>query len=109
MNDVAEIEAPFAPLKSDEIIPMPTSELEGELVLPVPADAPLVPQTHFALGQPTERWFYHDAAGAILFAIFRFDKADGSKEFLPLTLWRNAQGLGWRWKSVPPPRPLYNL
>src|SRR5262249_53026150 len=39
----------------------------------------------------------------------RFDKADGTKEFLPLTVWRNTQGLQWRWKSVPAPRPLYNL
>jgi uncharacterized protein (DUF927 family) len=109
MNDVAQIEAPFAPLRSDQVIPIPTSESEGELVLPVPADAPLMPKTHFALGQPTERWFYHDAAGAVLSAIFRFDKADGSKEFLPLTLWRDAQGLRWRWKMVPVPRPLYNL
>ena len=109
MNDIAEIEAPFAPLRSDEIKPMPTSESEGELVLPVPADAPLMPQAHFKLGQLTERWFYRDPAGAVLFAILRFDKADGSKEFLPLTIWRNAQGLHWRWKSVPTPRPLYNL
>jgi uncharacterized protein (DUF927 family) len=85
------------------------SESEGELVLPVPSDAPLMPQTHLALGQPTDRWVYHDAAGVVLFAVSRFDKADGSKEFLPLTLWRSAQCLRWRWKSVPAPRPLYNL
>ena len=41
--------------------------------------------------------------------MLRFDKSDGGKEFRPLTLWRDAQGLRWRWKSVPPPRPLYNL
>ena len=45
----------------------------------------------------------------MLFVISRFDKADGGKEFLPLTLWRDAQGLRWRWNSVPAPRPLYNL
>ena len=45
----------------------------------------------------------------MLFEVLRFDKPDGDKEFLPLTLWRDAQGLRWRWKSVPAPRPLYNL
>ena len=79
------------------------------LLLPVPANAPPMPETHFALGRPTVPWFYRDPAGAVLFAMFQFDKADGSKEFLPLTLWRDAQGLRWRWKSVPTPRPLYNL
>ena len=43
------------------------------------------------------------------FEVLRFDKSDGGKEFRPLTLWRDAQGLRWRWKSVPPPWPLYNL
>lgn len=109
MSDIAEIDAPFAPLKSDEIGSMAAPEFEGELVLPVSGDAPPMPQSHFKLGQPTTRWFYRDAAGEVLFAICRFDKADGSKEFLPLTLWRDAQGLRWRWKSIPVPRPLYNL
>jgi hypothetical protein len=41
--------------------------------------------------------------------VLRFDKSDGGKEFLPLTLWRGAQGLRWKWKGIPAPRPLYNL
>jgi putative DNA primase/helicase len=81
---------------------------ESEVVLPIPADAPPMPETHFVLGQPSGRWTYRDSAGALLFAILRFDKADGNKEFRPLTLWREAQGFCWRWKSVPAPRPLYN-
>ena len=68
-----------------------------------------MPGTHFELGRPSGRWTYRDAAGAALFEMLRFDKPDGDKEFRPLTLWRDAQGLRWRWKSVPPPRPLYNL
>jgi putative DNA primase/helicase len=82
---------------------------DGELVLPVPADAPPIPDAHFKLGRPTQRWQYCDPTGAVLFHMLRFDKSGGGKEFCPLTLWRDAQGLGWRWKSVPAPRPLYGL
>ena len=32
--------------------PVAAPESEGELVLPVPADAPPMPETHFALGRP---------------------------------------------------------
>jgi putative DNA primase/helicase len=109
VHDVAEADAPFAPLKPDEIIPVTAPASEGELVLPVPPDAPPMPQTHFTLGWPSAQWCYRDADGSVLFHVLRFDKADGDKEFLPLTLWRHAQGLSWRWKSVSAPRPLYNL
>jgi uncharacterized protein (DUF927 family) len=110
MADVAEIEAPFAPLTEDEIAPpAAASAPDGELVLPVPADAPPILDAHRKLGRPTRRWSYRDAAGALLFDVLRFDMADGGKQFMPLTLWRDAQGLRWRWKSVPAPRPLYNL
>ena len=109
MHDTAEVDAPFAPLKPNEIVPVAAPASEGELVLPVPADAPPMPETHFELGQPSERWSYRDATGRLLFEVRRFDKSDGGKEFRPLTLWRDAQGLRWRWKSVPPPWPLYNL
>lgn len=109
MHDTAEVDAPFAPLKLDEIRPLAVPVSQGELVLPVPADAPPMPQDHFKLGRPSARWKYRDAAGAALFEVLRFDKPDGGKEFWPLTLWRGAQGLRWRWKSVSAPRPLYNL
>jgi putative DNA primase/helicase len=108
VHDIAELEAPFAPLKP-EIVPVAAPASDGELVLPVPADAPPMPEIHFALGRPSGQWHYRDAAGAPLFWVLRFDKSDGGKEFLPLTLWRDAQGLRWRWKSIPPPRLLYNL
>jgi putative DNA primase/helicase len=109
MDDIAEVDAPFAPLKPDEIVPVIAPASEGELVLPVPTDAPPMLETHFALGQFSARWHYRDAVGAVLFAVLRFDKSNGAKEFWPLTLWRDAQRLQWRWKSVPAPRPLYNL
>jgi uncharacterized protein (DUF927 family) len=109
VHDIAEADAPFAPLEPDEIVPVSAPASDGELVLPVPADAPPMPETHFALGQPSARWSYHDAAGAVLFEVWRFKKSDGGKEFRPVTLWRETQGLRWCWKSVPAPRPLYNL
>ena len=64
MHDIAEVDAPFAPLKPDEIGPVAAPASEGELVLPVPADAPPMPETHFELGRPSERWSYRDATGA---------------------------------------------
>jgi putative DNA primase/helicase len=109
VHDTAEVEAPFAPLKPNEIGRVAEPASEGELVLPVPPDAPPIPQTHPTLGQPSARWPYCDAGGAPMFWVLRFHKSDGSKEFRPLTVWRDAQGLHWRWKSVPPPWPLYNL
>jgi hypothetical protein len=96
VHDIAEVDAPFAPLKPDEIVPVDPPASEGKLVLPIPADAPPMPRTHSALGRPSGRWHYRDAAGAALFAVLRFDKADGRKEFLPLTLWRDVQELCWR-------------
>jgi putative DNA primase/helicase len=109
MADIAEIDPSFAPLPPQAIAPpaMVSAPDDGELVRPVPADAPPIP--HFELGRPMLRWSYRDPAGAVLFHILRFDKIDGGKEFWPLTLWRDAQGLRWRWKSVPAPRPLYGL
>jgi uncharacterized protein (DUF927 family) len=111
MADIAEIDRSFAPLTAQAIAPlaMVSAPDDGELVLPVPADAPPVPDAHFDLGRPTQRWSYRDPAGAVLFHILRIDKIDGGKEFWPLTLWRDAQALQWRWKSVPAPRPLYGL
>ncbi len=109
MHDIVEIDAPFAPLKQDEIVPFGPGDSDGGLVLPIPADAPPSPETHFDLGQPSASWTYRDATGAMIFKVLRFDRADGSKEFRPLTLWRSAHGLCWHWKSVPAPRPLYNL
>src|SRR4029077_12610729 len=82
---------------------------EGEPVSPIPVDAPAPPQQHFKHGAPTATWTYREAGGAELFRILRFDFPDRRKEFCPLTLWRNAKGLHWRWKALPSPRPLYGL
>ena len=100
----------FSPLSRDRITAAPTVATraadEGELVSPVPADAPPPPTQHFKHGEPTGTWIYRDASGAEHCRILRFDFPDGRKEFCPLTLWRNAKGLHWRWKAIPTPRPL---
>ena len=84
-------------------------EEDGELVSPIPADAPNAPKTHARFGPSTAAWTYRDARGAPLFQVFRFDSPGERKQFLPLSLWREAPGLRWRWKAVPAPRPLYGL
>ncbi len=107
----------FAPLAPHELASGPAPQREddpGECVLPVPDAAPPCPSSHHRLGSPSCRWTYRDAAGATLFYVCRFDPsassgADG-KEFRPLSLWRAPNDrLEWRWKSVPEPRPIYNL
>ena len=84
-------------------------EEDGELVSPIPADAPNAPKTHARFGPSTAAWTYRDARGAPLFQVLRFDSPGERKQFLPLSLWREAAGLRWRWKAVPAPRPLYGL
>jgi putative DNA primase/helicase len=103
----------FAPLAPVEIAVVPSviaeSHDDGELVSPVPTNAPHPPQTHKKWGKPTARWLYTNATGATLQIIFRFDPSGGRKQILPCTLWRGAAGLRWRWKGLPAPRPLYGL
>lgn len=80
----------------------------GELVLPVPDDAPAPPRAHHKHGKPGSVWAYRDAAARLLFYVARFDVADG-KEVLPLSLWRKDGVVSWHWAGVPKPRPLYGL
>jgi putative DNA primase/helicase len=103
----------YSPLTPHEFAAGPAIALRApdvsELVLPVPADAPLPPTQHFKHGEPTATWIHRDARGAEVCRILRFDFPDGRKEFCPLSLWRNAKGLRWRWKALCAPRPLYGL
>jgi hypothetical protein len=103
----------YSPLTPDELAAGPAIARrmsdDGVPVFPVPADAPAPPTRHFNHGEPTATWTYRDAVGAELCRILRFDFPDGRKEFCPLTLWRNAKGLRWRWKALCAPRPLYGL
>jgi putative DNA primase/helicase len=83
---------------------------EVELVSPIPSDAPVPPETHRALGKPSQLWTYRDASGEPLFHVCRFDPGGERKQFVPLTLWCDSSGaLHWRWKAPPAPRPLYGL
>lgn len=55
-------------------------------------------------GKPDAVWTYHNERGEHCFYVCRFDLADG-KTIRP----RHWNGTAWTWKSLPPPRPLYNL
>jgi hypothetical protein len=79
---------------------------DGELVVPVPRDAPPLPSRHSRLGNPTGQWTYRNRRGEELGHIQRFDRPDGGKVFLPLTLHRTANGFPWLRKTLPEPRPL---
>ena len=109
MNDAVH---KFSPLTDAERVAVPAVAEEhndGKHVSPIPADAPDVPNTHPRFGRPTATWVYRDEQGATLFRVLRFDPPGERKQFLTLSLWRNAAGLRWRWKVFPTPRPLYNL
>jgi hypothetical protein len=67
-------------------------------------DAPDAPKRHWTLGEPSQVWTYRDAQAATLFHVLRFDPPRKRKVFLPLSLWRDAAGLSWRWNHVSPPR-----
>lgn len=104
----------FAPLTPQELANVPAPEgnpNDGlECVLPVPADAPPVPDLHPRFGKPSQVWAYRDASGGTLFHIYRYDPHGEHKQFLPLSLWRWPGGVVlWRWKGAPAPRPLYGL
>lgn len=100
----------FAPLSDGELANGQAiaglAQEDGALVSPVPADAPQPPQAHSKFGKPSAQWICRNASGAVLQIISRFDAAEGCKQFLPLTLWRDGAGLRWRWKGLPAPRPL---
>ncbi|WP_417485277.1 DUF927 domain-containing protein [Maricaulis salignorans] len=83
----------------------------GELVAPVPDDAPARPDKFRDLGTPSRVWTYRDATGAVLRHTLRFDQGEGEKEIRPLTLRRaGAERVTWRLKSEPgDARPLYGL
>ena len=98
----------FAPMPDAPRAPKPTNVEAGELVAPIPDDAPPMP-AHSAHGRPAATWTYHDESGAPTFHVGRFDHADGTKDVLPLTLWRKDGALRWQWKGYHKPRPLYGL
>jgi putative DNA primase/helicase len=106
----ASLDNAFVPLAAEEMVATVGDDCcDGEIVAPVPADAPEKPATHPHLGRPSARWIYRDRNGGVIFEVWRFDLLDVRKQFVPLSLWRDAGGLRWRWKGIPKPRPLYGL
>lgn len=98
----------FAPMPAAARAPKPPKAEAGELVAPIPDDAPPMP-AHSKHGRPAAFWTTRDAEGRPLFHVCRFDHADGTKDVLPLTLRRKDGALRWQWKGYPTPRPLYGL
>jgi hypothetical protein len=56
-------------------------------------------------GRPSDPWIYHDADRFELMRVYRIDKADGGKEFLPV----HADHVGWHIGDPPGKLPLYHL
>jgi hypothetical protein len=78
-------------------------------ILPIPVDAPPPLEKHPTFGKPVMIWTYRDKDGQPLLYVYRFNKADGSKETRPLSFCKNGDAYAWRWQGLPKPRPLYNL
>lgn len=73
--------------------------------------SPDAPVAHYKRGPHQAQWAYHNASGQVAGFVRRFEKSDGSKEVLPLTLWQSPEGnqQAWRWAQMPEPRFLYQL
>lgn len=78
-----------------------------QIVMPVPTDAPALPEKHFKYGMIPKSWTYKDINGKELGHVVRFDPEGQRKQILPLTLWKENGKLVWKWKQFPAPRPLY--
>jgi hypothetical protein len=89
----------------------PSAEKPTWNALPsAPESAPFPSLNHYKHGTPSAHWIYLTPEGRIAGIVARFDLADGKKEVLPLAWCRDESGnTGWRWKSMPEPRPLYGL
>lgn len=95
---------------SNTKVPPKPSKAAWRALLPAPDDAPAPPERHAKLGKPSATWTYCDAQGRCLCLVWRFEQADGGKEFRPLTYCEGSDGKrAWRWQGPPDPRPLYGL
>ena len=98
---------PLRPTIDDRSVDAAPNEPTWRHVAPIPDDAPEPPPL-----RGSQRWWYHDAEGRLLFAVDRYEPwRDGDpKQFFPLTLWQKNFGeLVWKRKHPPAPRPLYGL
>lgn len=102
--------APRVAPRDDE--PPPAEKSDGwDAIAPVPLNAPPIPERHFRHGEPSFKWAYRDAKGAVLFWVLRFDpkKKGERKQFCPITFCEKDGQRRWRWKGFPLPRPIYQL
>ena len=102
----------FAPLTADELaatpLVTPPMQHDGELVSPIPPDAPAAPAGISNTGTPTSVWEYPDANGGLAFEVIASIRRTASSS-AALTLWRTAWLARMALEVVPAPRPLYNL
>jgi uncharacterized protein (DUF927 family) len=106
---------PFAPL-GDGPAGRPAAADDGgddggwQPELPAPAEPPAAPR-HPKHGVPAAVWLYRTADGRPLFAVARFDVANGSrkKEIAQLCYGTLRGRRGWHWRAPPAPRALYGL
>ena len=89
-----------------------SSPADATIISPVPRNAEPLDRAVARLRAeaPQAIWKYYDGNGGLLFAVARWDRGIGKKEFLPLSWVRHGDGAGgWAFKSHPAPRPLYGL
>ena len=100
---------PFAKLPAGTCAGAPEPAPADDFVAEMPAGAPLPGKIrHIRHGEASKVWQYRDAAGALLFAVARFETKAG-KEVLPYTFGTMKGRRGWHWKAPPQPRPLFGL
>ncbi|SMF97069.1 Toprim domain-containing protein [Methylomagnum ishizawai] len=94
----------------------PPESPEWVAVVPVPDDAPPIPERHPTLGVPSHKWWYTTPDGKLSHVKCRFPvgkSKDGKppKTYRPLAYFRHRDTgvCKWEWEGVPAPRPLYGL
>jgi len=100
----------FAPLDGAGVRPAPDPAAgDWTPIAPVPDNAPPPPEAHPKRGKLSAHWTYLDAEDRTLMIVYRFDGPDGGKDILPATFCQKNADREWRWKGLPPLRPLYGL
>jgi putative DNA primase/helicase len=110
------IENAFARLAEAEINGLPTTKalpVENEVVVaPIPASARPIEQAARSLGRsvPNNLWKYRDSDGRLLFAVARWNDANGKKSYFPISWVRGSDGVErFAFRHQATPRPLYGL
>lgn len=87
-------------------VPSPKPVEPRAAPIPVPT-APSEPPDfkHPVFGEPVAHWTYRDESGNVLFHVARYEPPDSRKQIVPWS-W---DGERWQMKSLPAPRPLFNL